>query len=450
MSLFRQSLVTFASRMSITLINIPISMIIARGLGAEGQGIYSAAITFPNLWAGVRTVSGWTRPTSTSWPAIAKPVGPIVANSLLILLGLTALLASEPTSFWSGRWSGTQGAAFRPVFVLSSVVVPLHRGPPPVPGPLPRAGEAGAYNGLMVVAQISLLVLVALGVLVAKGGTGLILIVYQVSLVVSSSSRSILWLRRQLKPRGAAAAAAVLGRSFVRGLSYGARGHLATMLNQFSYRFDTILVCAGWERHAQGITRSPCSWPRSSSHITASVQFVLFPKVSALSREEADRLTPVVSRHTLIWVGIAGLVLYALGRVLIRLFYTDAFLPALAALRALIPGIVALSVGNVLSSYFSGRNRRFLPALAMAAGFLLNIALNFVWIPRFGITGAAWASTLSYSLQSVFMALFFWRVTGISPLKLVVPERGDLELYKGMLAKLAGRRRSGGREKANR
>lgn len=445
MSLLRQSLVTFASRMSITLINIPISMIIARGLGAEGQGIYSAAVTFPNLW----TAFGLVGLDAAHLYFLARDrsrFGPIVANSLLIFVGLTALLVPsyillvEPLV-------GDRGAAFRPYIVLSSIVVPLLVARHLFLALYLGLGKLEVYNGLMVVSQISLLILVALGVLVAKGGTGLILIVYQVSLVVFLVP-SILWLRKKLKTEGSPMRPSrPLFRS---GLSYGARGHLATMLNQFSYRFDMILVMRWLGAAPQGYYSISVLMAEKLSHITASVQFVLFPKVSALSREEADRLTPAVSRHTLIWVGIAGLVLYALGRVLIRLFYTDAFLPALSALRALIPGIVALSVGNVLSSYFSGRNRRFLPALAMAAGFLLNIALNFVWIPRFGITGAAWASTLSYSLQSVFMALFFWRVTGISPLKLVVPERGDLELYKGMLAKLASRRRSGGRDKANR
>jgi Na+-driven multidrug efflux pump len=77
---------------------------------------------------------------------------------------------------------------------------------------------------------------------------------------------------------------------------------------------------------------------------------------------------------------------------------------------------------------------------AMAIGFGLNLVLNFLWIRRFGILGAALASTVSYTAQSLVMAIFFWRITGIPPYRLVVPGREDVALWR-RLAEKAFRRR---------
>ena len=77
----------------------------------------------------------------------------------------------------------------------------------------------------------------------------------------------------------------------------------------------------------------------------------------------------------------------------------------MGALQALLAGIVALSAGRVLSNDIAGRGRLILNAYGGLAAVATNVVLNLLWIPRYGIVGAAWASTVSYSV-SFLMALF--------------------------------------------
>ena len=74
--------------------------------------------------------------------------------------------------------------------------------------------------------------------------------------------------------------------------------------------------------------------------------------------------------------------------------------------------LIVLSIGQVLSSFFgtvgvllnmSGLERQ--TALAMAVGAIGNIALNFVLIPRFGMVGAAVATSLTLLVWNLMM----WR-----------------------------------------
>jgi O-antigen/teichoic acid export membrane protein len=440
-SLLRQSVITFATRMTITLVNIPISMIIARTLGPEGQGIYSAAITFPNLWAGFG-LFGLDAAHLYYLARDRRRLGPILANSLLILLVLGAIL------FVSYLWlveplMGERGAVLRPYLILSAVVVPLILARHLLLSLFLGMGGIDRYNGLMVVSQIALLGMVTLGLLVAGQGTELdrgsrfVIIAYQVSLLVFILP-ALIWVRRQISAddrERLEPSRRLFGESAV----YGLKGHLGTVFTQFSYRFDMVLVLRWLGAAQQGYYSIAVILAEKLTHITASVQFVLFPRISAASRAEADRITPIVCRNTLVWMIVAGVGLYLLAGLLIRLFYTSVYDPALQPLRVLLPGIVALTLSNVLSSDFSGRNRRGLTTIAMGIGFALNLGLNILWIPRHGLLGAAWASTVSYSTQSLIMAAFFWRITAISPLRLIVPRPGDVRLYADALAQIRQR-----------
>jgi O-antigen/teichoic acid export membrane protein len=210
------------------------------------------------------------------------------------------------------------------------------------------------------------------------------------------------------------------------GLGYGLRGHAGVLFSQLTYRFDQVLVTRMLGIEAQGLYSIAVLLAEKLGHIPASVQLVLFPRVSGLSSEEANRLTPRACRLTLSAALLAAAFLFALGETLIRLFYSEAFLGSLPAFHALLAGTVALSLTRPLSGDLSGRNRRLAPTIATAAAFLVNLALDLLWIPRHGIVGAAWASTVAYALQSALLVAVFWRVTGVGPRALFVPTREDL------------------------
>ena len=310
MSLFRQSALTFLTRIVVTLVNIPISMIVARVLGAEGQGIYSAAITFPNLWAGFG-LCGIDAAFLYFVSRDRRALGPVVANTgLAIGLGIVLLLPTyvlllEPLV-------GEQGRALRPYLLLSALIVPLIVARHLTLSLFLALGRVERYNVLQLVSQLALLGLVAAGLLVAHLGTRWAILAYQMSLVAVLVPAWI-WLRRAFTAEDRAHIR--WSRSLWReGLSYGLKGHLGSVLQQFSYRFDMVLVLRWLGTAAQGYYSIAVLLAEKLSHITASVQLVLFPRISSVSREEADRITPQACRVTGSIMVVAALVLFAVGR----------------------------------------------------------------------------------------------------------------------------------------
>ncbi|MFN8549392.1 MAG: hypothetical protein U0527_15825 [Candidatus Eisenbacteria bacterium] len=107
---------------------------------------------------------------------------------------------------------------------------------------------------------------------------------------------------------------------------------------------------------------------------------MLFPRVSASSREEADRLTPVACHITLFLV-VAAVLLWLRGASWCG-SSGNAFDPVLPAFRVLLPGIVVLSLSRLLSGDLSGRAERLPQTAALGSAFLLNLGLDLLWIPR--------------------------------------------------------------------
>ena len=72
----------------------------------------------------------------------------------------------------------------------------------------------------------------------------------------------------------------------------------------------------------------------------------------------------------------------------------------------------------------------------MIVTVIANIVANYLWIPKMGMYGAAWASVISYNLCGLFFAIFFIKRTNISVRDILIINRNDIhELRKLKKAK---------------
>ena len=107
--------------------------------------------------------------------------------------------------------------------------------------------------------------------------------------------------------------------------------------------------------------------------------------------------------------------------------------------RILAPGIVLFSAARVLNNDIAARGRPLVNSAIAAASVVSNIALNIVLIPRYGINGAAWASTASYSLLFLATAAVYRRITHVPLRALIVPKREDGPRYVRLIKRVAAR-----------
>jgi O-antigen/teichoic acid export membrane protein len=134
--------------------------------------------------------------------------------------------------------------------------------------------------------------------------------------------------------------------------------------------------------------------------------------IHSLSADMQDfRRKIQVLTDTVLFLGIlvcAFLVIFA--PLLIRYSFGERFLPASDALK--IQGFVCIFsfLGSASQPFFIARGLTGMLLLRNIAGAVINIALNLLWIPEYGISGACFATLLSTA--SVHVAFnFFHRAT---------------------------------------
>lgn len=121
---------------------------------------------------------------------------------------------------------------------------------------------------------------------------------------------------------------------------------------------------------------------------------------SASPRATVGRLAREVGLVCVPLALLAGLV----APILIEVLFGEAYAGATRPFRILLPGFVLLAVETALAQILAARGYPIQLTIAWVLGLASNVAANLVLIPRWGASGAAFASTASYGL----VALLVW------------------------------------------
>lgn len=181
-------------------------------------------------------------------------------------------------------------------------------------------------------------------------------------------------------------------------ISFSLVGHLSNIINLINYRFDVWVVDQyqgaaelGLYAVAVGVAQLLFNIPEPFSRV---VQPYLFGQVQ---NEMLSRFKAVARINFTVLLLLAAL-LALLSPWLVPALFGEEFRPSVAPLWWLLPGIVLSGAAKLLAQLvIQGGLQRFnLIGTAVAACF--TITLDLLLIPRWGIQGAALATTISYGV----------------------------------------------------
>ena len=209
-------------------------------------------------------------------------------------------------------------------------------------------------------------------------------------------------------------------------LSYGARVYPASISGYFNYRADTLLIQALLVSSAGplGLYSMAVTMAELIFYIPDAVTTIFMPTIAGSTADSADAKLGRVSRMTFLVTASCALALIPVAWLGIHLVLPR-FIDCLPAFLVLLPGVVSLSLAKVMTSYISGRGKPGPVSVGSAITLFLNLAANVILIPTYGIVGAAAASLLSYTALAVMMIAVACRMSGLSPIALIVPRKGE-------------------------
>jgi len=156
-----------------------------------------------------------------------------------------------------------------------------------------------------------------------------------------------------------------------------------------------------------------------------SIVTVMFPKINVEDKSKKESVAKY-SRLSLISVLMLALGTLLFIRLFIGLLYGQEFLPSVQPILLLLPGLIALSTATVLSQYFLSVGYPFKLTICWFLATILNIILNFIYIPQYGMIAAAITSTICYLLVFGFHYYFFHKKTKMGFYDIFMPRKDEV------------------------
>jgi len=397
---------TFLGQTLCLVLSVASSVIIARWLGPSGKGLVGLALLVPGmmvlfLGAGIEVANVYFTASrrldiaslaanSVGFALLATIVGFGVAVGLVTGGWLEIVVPGVPIWLYLTAMMGL------PVGLLSGYFTALLRGLQRIMAVnivnLAQGGGSLAL-GLLLVAGFQL---GPLGAVLASIGAG----------AISLLAAGIL-LRRYggtFVPRW--------DSSVMRStLSFGLKGYVCNTLTFLNYRLDMFIVnyfvgSAGVGIYSVAVGLAELLW-----RLPNAVGFVLMPKAAETPAEHMNRFTPRVLRITMALTALGALSLVFLGRSLIQIIYASAFVDAYVPMLVLLPGVVLFGGAKVLTIDIGGRGHLGYNSINDGLVLIVTVVLDLILIPRYGVTGAALASSIAYMIAFILSLAFYITVT---------------------------------------
>lgn len=409
------------------------SLVIARGLGPDGKGIYTLTMSVPALlvtlchlgiqWATVYYVAQRMYPMpeilgSNVWLAIWLGIGSTGLGVILLFFFGELLVPGVP-----------QGYLF-----IALLAIPAELFFSYLQYMLLGAEHIPAFNLINILQKgVALLFLIILVWFVKAKVVGAITAAL-ISWIITNGALLL------IVKRISGGIVFIVNRSYVKAsIIFGIKSHIGNIFWFLTHRLDVFLVNGYLGPAAVGYYSLSVALGESLWMISQAASTVLLPRIAGETDENRRRsLTPVVARTVILTTALLAIAMAVFSPWLIRSLYSEAFLPSVWPLQGLLPGIVALSAGRVLANDITGRGYPLLNTYIVGGGLVVNIVLNVLLIPICGILGAAIASSASYILIFIIRLFFYCRLSGNRWTVVVLPQRGDWIMYRSILKVLGG------------
>ncbi|MBI6896050.1 oligosaccharide flippase family protein [Pseudomonas putida] len=429
-SYLRHLALSMGTKLAMIALRLLRNVLLARILGPSERGLFALLSTLPDLLSAA--TSGGLNSAVGYQAAKQRDMGLLLTQVLVygcLLAGLLTLVCVFLVREFGSDLEITVQLGLLawllllavPMTVLKSGLLTLHN----------ASGGVGAFNALRLTESLAPLLLFlglfwmwrdeALEAALISWLCGIALV-----LVLG-----LWWLRRQHP----------LALRWDRGgqrelLSYSAKSHPDLLFQQVILRSDYLFIGAMLGSTALGHYAMASA---AAELLLIVPEAVTTPLMKRLLQQDAgmERLTPLALRLTATVMLGACLSMALIGQWLIVTLFGADYAPAYPALLALLPGLLGLCYASILRLDLLGKNRPGTVSLLMGAGAALNLVLNVLLIPTWGIVGAAAASSIAYLAVTLAMLVLYCRLSGVPLGQTLIILPADLAPLRQMLQRRA-------------
>jgi O-antigen/teichoic acid export membrane protein len=421
---------TYFVRIALIPVGLLYAVITARWLGPEGLGVFAAigailgtAAQLGNLGLPVAASRYAAEDETRVPPLIANARLTGAVSGIVVFVALALLYDRLPSIF---------GDVPRELLLIAALALPLTFAGAQFQAILLGRQRVRPYNFMEAMDRTLLLAgaciaLVALG----YGLRALVMLTVVLAAIHYTVYHVLLWpASARIQPDLALAK---------RMGGFSGRAYIGTLLAFLVLRSDILLLNAMRGSGETGLYSVAVRPVDFLLLLPAVAGTLLFPRIAASGGRDSARFTATVSRHIAWFMALACAGLAAVAWWAVPLLFGAAYRDSVLPLWILLPGVWCMAVQGILANDLGGRDYPRAILGIWSVLLMTNVGLNLVWIPRFGMVGAAASSTVAYALSLFLMGRYWLRR---------FPEIRATELFRlesGELRRLLDRLRHGWR-----
>lgn len=173
-------------------------------------------------------------------------------------------------------------------------------------------------------------------------------------------------------------------------------------------RIDQVMIKNIMDAESVGIYDAAVRLSEAWYFIPSIISSSLFPAIINAKKTSDASYYSRIRKLTMLLVVLSiviSLPITLFAGFIIKVIYGPAFIGSVLILQVYIWSTVTTSLNSVVNLYLVAENFKKMLLFSTFAGMLVNILLNFYWIPMYGAAGAAYATLVSYAVPclSVFI-----------------------------------------------
>lgn len=404
---FKDIAQTFIIKIIYLLGSFVVSIMLARLLGPSGKGMVAALFVMPNLLTsladlGVRQAAAYTIGQGE------ESVQDVFSSSLVIWL-TTSVISIAVFAVYLQLYSTIDfstamiaiGIIYIPVKILDAYYYGVHQG----------LQQIGVMNSRHVIAfSVRLFSIIILVWMLNTGveGAAVAMIISLLFVGIFSYMKTKNQLKFSFKYK----------RNLPKKLlSRGVIFALALFILNINYRID-ILVLERFVSSADlGIYTTASGLAELVWQLPSAIAVVIFSSSANQKDDDSAITTTTKTVRVSLFISLIGSIVFAmLSSWIVPFLYGEAFRESAVIINLLLPGIVIIIIVQIIHATLSGRGYPLMGFSMLIVGVIVNIILNTILIPVYGIHGAAVASTISYTIGGLGFSYIFSKKMAV-PLK---------------------------------
>lgn len=400
------------------------SILIARWLGAEGKGLYASLIMIPNIMITIGEL-GMRQSIVYYLGRKIFTIDDIVNTAILMVAILSIPLIICCLYIYNTSYSGTFSAISQ---ILAVLIIPFTFLTKMLSGVFLGLNKVGVYSKVTwVPAFIELILTIFLVYYLHLSLVGSI-----ISLLLGSLFTVFYGLHISLK----LVSLDICHFSFKVAKSLLSKGilfALALFIIQLNYRIDIYLLKDMVSMNDIGIYSVGVSLAEIFWQIPSAVAVVILARTATSNNDNQKYKVAQSLRVSLLVMILVSMAAILIFNYLIPIIYGVAYVRSVNVNRILMIGVVIFTFYKILNSRIAGQGKPQIALVLFVPCLILKIIFNLLWVPQYGIEGAAWASNISYILASILILIAFCKFENISVVKVLKPQKNDLDFIRKII-----------------